>query len=212
LYQSTRASIRTSFNLLRRQRSTLTPAVGELADEVLAREQELLHQLGSLTTEKIEAWRIRIHGDYHLGQVLFTGNDFVMIDFEGEPQRPLSERRIKRIALRDVAGMLRSYQYTTLMALRTAIETGVEEADHAALLADWADTINRWLAASFLRGYLDAVDGHLLVPANERHLRWMLDAYQLDKAAYELGYELNNRPDWVEIPLRGLLMASTSYV
>jgi maltose alpha-D-glucosyltransferase/alpha-amylase len=212
LYQSTRASIRTSFNLLRRQRSTLTPAVGELADQVLAREQELLHQLGSLTTEKIEAWRIRIHGDYHLGQVLFTGNDFVMIDFEGEPQRPLSERRIKRIALRDVAGMLRSYQYTTLMALRTAIETGVEEAEHAALLADWADTINRWLAASFLRGYLDAVDGHLLVPENERHLRWMLDAYQLDKAAYELGYELNNRPDWVEIPLRGLLMASTPYV
>ena len=211
LYQSTRASIRTSFGLLRRRLSTLTPAEAELADMVLAREQELLHELGSLTTERIEAKRIRIHGDYHLGQVLFTGNDFVVIDFEGEPQRPLSQRRIKRLALRDVAGMLRSYQYTTLMALRAAIETGVGEADHDASLADWADAINRWLAASFLRGYLETVEGHLLVPEDERQLRWLLDALLLDKAAYELEYELNNRPDWVEIPLRGLLMASTAY-
>jgi maltose alpha-D-glucosyltransferase/alpha-amylase len=211
LYQSTRASIRTSFGLLRKRLSTLTPVETELADKVLAREQELLNELRSLTTEKIEAKRIRIHGDYHLGQVLFTGNDFMVIDFEGEPQRPLSERRIKRIALRDVAGMLRSYQYTSLMALRAAIDTGVGEADHAASLTDWADAINRWLAASFLRGYLETVEGHLLIPEDERQLRWLLDALLLDKAAYELAYELNNRPDWVEIPLRGLLMASAAY-
>jgi maltose alpha-D-glucosyltransferase/alpha-amylase len=211
LYQSMRSSIRTSFALLRRRRSTLAPSVVELADLVLAREEELLHELRAITTEKIDARRIRIHGDYHLGQVLFTGNDFVVIDFEGEPQRPLSERRIKRLPLRDVAGMLRSYQYTTLMALRTAIDTGVGEPDEAEALTEWADAMNRWLASSFLRAYLDTVAGSMLLPEKETHMRWLLDALLLDKAAYELSYELNNRPDWVEIPLRGLLVASIEY-
>ncbi|MGH8915245.1 MAG: putative maltokinase, partial [Acidimicrobiia bacterium] len=211
LYQSARSSIRTSFGLLRRRRSSLSPADAELADLVLGREHDLLADLRSITVEKIEAKRIRIHGDYHLGQVLFTGNDFVVIDFEGEPQRPLSERRIKRLPLRDVAGMLRSYQYTTLMALRVAMEGGFEEPDHAAALGEWADAINRWLSAAFLRGYLGTVEAAGLVPADRRHLRWLLDALWLDKAAYELQYELNNRPDWVEIPLRGLLVASAAY-
>jgi maltose alpha-D-glucosyltransferase/alpha-amylase len=211
LYQATRSSIRTSFNLLRRRRSFLTPAQAELADMVLDREQDLLEDLRSVTTERIDAIRLRIHGDYHLGQVLFTGNDFVIIDFEGEPQRPLSERRIKRLGLRDVAAMLRSYQYTTQMALREAVEGGVEEPDHAAHLADWADALARWLAAAFLRGYLGTVDGTPIVPANREHVRRLLDTLLLDKAAYELGYELNNRPDWVDIPLRGLLLATTDH-
>ncbi|HEY4607094.1 MAG TPA: maltose alpha-D-glucosyltransferase, partial [Acidimicrobiia bacterium] len=211
LYQSMRSSIRTSFALLRRRRTSLAPSAAELADQVLAREQDLLQELRAITTEKIDARRIRIHGDYHLGQVLFTGNDFVMIDFEGEPQRPLTERRIKRLSLRDVAGMLRSYQYTTLMALRTAIEAGVGEPETGDALAEWADAINRWLGATFLASYLETVEGAQLVPDDRRHLRWLLDALLLDKAAYELAYELNNRPDWVDIPLRGLLMATTDY-
>jgi maltose alpha-D-glucosyltransferase/alpha-amylase len=211
LYQSTRSSIKTSFNLLRRRRSRLSTAQVELADLVLAREHDLLHDLRSITTEKIDAVRLRVHGDYHLGQVLFTGDDFVIIDFEGEPQRPLSERRIKRLGLRDVAGMLRSYQYTTQMALRAALEGGVEEPDHAETLSDWADALARWLGAGFLRGYLATVEGTPIVPADNAHLRQLLDTLVLDKAAYELGYELNNRPDWVDIPLRGLLLASTAY-
>ncbi len=211
LYQSTRSSIRTSFNLLRRRRSFLTPAQGDLADMVLEREHSLLEDVRSVTTAKIDAVRLRIHGDYHLGQVLFTGNDFVIIDFEGEPQRPLSERRIKRLGLRDVAAMLRSYQYTSQMALREAMEGGVEEPDHAAHLADWADALARWLAAAFLRGYLGTVEGTPIVPADRQHVRTLLDTLLLDKAAYELGYELNNRPDWVDIPLRGLLLASTDH-
>ena len=211
LYQSTRSSIRNNFNLLRRRRSSLTPAQVELADMVLEREHDLLEDLRSVTTEKIDAVRLRIHGDYHLGQVLFTGNDFVIIDFEGEPQRPLSERRIKRLGLRDVAGMLRSYQYTSQMALREAMEGGVEELDHAAHLEDWADALARWLAAAFLRGYLGTVEGTPIVPDNREHVRRLLDTLLLDKAAYELGYELNNRPDWVDIPLRGLLLASTDH-
>jgi maltose alpha-D-glucosyltransferase/alpha-amylase len=211
LYQSTRSSIRTSFNLLRRRRSRLTAAQSELADMVLAREHDLLEDLRSVTTEKIDAIRIRVHGDYHLGQVLFTGNDFAIIDFEGEPQRPLSERRIKRLGLRDVAGMLRSYQYTTQMALRAAREGGVAEPDQADALSEWADALARWLSAAFLRGYLVTVSGTQIVPTEPRHLKLLLDTLILDKAAYELGYELNNRPDWVDIPLRGLLLASIDY-
>ena len=211
LYQSTRSSVKNSFNLLRRRRSRLTPTQADLADLVLAREHDLLEDLRSITTEKIDAVRIRIHGDYHLGQVLFTGDDFVIIDFEGEPQRPLSERRIKRLGLRDVAGMLRSYQYTTQMGLRAALEGGVEEPDHAEVLSEWADALARWLGAALLRGYLTSVEGTPIVPDDRTHMRRLLDTLVLDKAAYELGYELNNRPDWVDIPLRGLLLASTAY-
>jgi maltose alpha-D-glucosyltransferase/alpha-amylase len=211
LYQSTRSSIRTSFNLLEKRRASLTEAQSELADAVLALQPAILDDLRSVTTEKIDAVRIRIHGDYHLGQVLFTGNDFVIIDFEGEPQRPMSERRIKRLGLRDVAGMIRSYQYTTQMALRETLDSGVEEAEHAGHLAGWGDALARWLAAAFLRGYLTTLEGSPLIPANPAHLKLLLDTLVIDKAAYELSYELNNRPDWVEIPLRGLLLASTAY-
>jgi maltose alpha-D-glucosyltransferase/alpha-amylase len=206
LYQSLRSSVRSNFNLLRRLRPGLTGAEGDLADLVLAREKELLNDLRSITTEKLDTVRLRIHGDYHLGQVLFTGNDFVVIDFEGEPLRPISERRIKQLGLRDVAGMIRSYQYTTQMALRTTMETRAEAAD-GDVLSVWADAIARWLAASFLRGYLATVSGTPVVPSQPHHLRWLLDSLLLDKAAYELGYELNNRPEWVEIPLRGVLMS-----
>ena len=210
LYQSTRSSIRTSFNLLRRRRSHLTPEQEDLADSVLGLESTILDDLRSITTEKIDAVRFRIHGDYHLGQVLFTGNDFVIIDFEGEPQRPISERRIKRLGLRDVAGMIRSYQYTTQMALREAMKSGVEEPGHTVHLAEWGDALARWLAAAFLRGYLATTEGTPLIPVDHGHLKRLLDTLVLDKAAYELSYELNNRPDWVDIPLRGLLLSSTA--
>jgi maltose alpha-D-glucosyltransferase/alpha-amylase len=211
LYQSTRSSIRTSFNLLERRRRLLTPVQSELADAVIGLQPKILDDLRSITTDKIDAVRFRIHGDYHLGQVLFTGNDFVIIDFEGEPLRPMSERRIKRLGLRDVASMIRSYQYTTQMALRVALNSGVEEPGHADHLAEWGDALARWLAAAFLRGYLATTEGTSLLPPQLEHTKRLLDTLILDKAAYELSYELNNRPDWVDIPLRGLLLASTGY-
>jgi maltose alpha-D-glucosyltransferase/alpha-amylase len=211
LYQSTRSSIRTSFNLLERRRRHLTPVQSELADAVIGLQPKILDDLRSITTDKIDAVRFRIHGDYHLGQVLFTGNDFVIIDFEGEPLRPMSERRIKRLGLRDVASMIRSYQYTTQMALRVALNSGVEEPGHADHLAEWGDALARWLAAAFLRGYLATTEGTSLLPPQLEHTKRLLDTLILDKAAYELSYELNNRPDWVDIPLRGLLLASTGY-
>ena len=203
-YQAIRSAVRTSLSLLRRRRSRLRVEDAELVDRAVDAEREILDRLKEITTEKIECDRIRIHGDYHLGQVLFTGNDFFIIDFEGEPQRPLSQRRLKRLGLRDVAGMVRSYHYAIVMALHRVAQAGIAEEAYA-VLDEWANAIHVWLSASFLRGYLEAVEGSSIIPSDPAHIRLMLDALVVEKAAYELEYELNNRPDWVEIPLHGIL-------
>jgi maltose alpha-D-glucosyltransferase/alpha-amylase len=143
----------------------------------------------------------RIHGDFHLGQVLVASGDVYIIDFEGEPGRPLSQRRFKRCALRDVAGMLRSLQYASAAALRD----GRHRAEDVPRLQVWARAWSDWVSASLLAGYLDHARGTRLVPPNEHDVGLMLDFFLLEKCIYEIGYEINNRPDWLEIPLRGLL-------
>jgi maltose alpha-D-glucosyltransferase/alpha-amylase len=145
--------------------------------------------------------RIRCHGDYHLGQVLVTEGDVVIIDFEGEPARPLAERRAKASPLRDVAGMLRSFSYAALTGLGAATQTRPEDVER---LAPWAELWETWVGAVFLRAYLAATRGAAFLPPDVDDLETLLQAFILDKALYELGYELNNRPDWVHIPLTGL--------
>jgi len=145
--------------------------------------------------------RVRCHGDFHLGQVLFTGRDFVIIDFEGEPSRPIAERRLKRSPLRDVAGMLRSFSY----AAATKLNSDEFRPEDAAFLRAWAAFWNLWVSVSYLKGYFSAVRGALFMPKSRAEVSLMLDIYLLEKAAYELGYELNNRPDWVSVPLEGIL-------
>ncbi len=139
--------------------------------------------------------KVRIHGDYHLGQTLRTEDDFVILDFEGEPARPLEERRAKACVLRDVAGMLRSFDYASASAFG-----GVPE------LTDAADAWRTLAAEAFLDGYLGAVAAASvrLVPASPGGLAGALAAFELDKALYEIRYEIDNRPAWVEVPLRGL--------
>src|SRR5205814_2507443 len=119
---------------------------------------ELVERFEALIGERVRASAIRGHGDYHLGQVLYTGNDFIVIDFEGEPARPLSERRIKRVGLRDVASMLRSYDYAAEVARLDVAERGLveRESDAFEALAQWAAFWPRWVGASFLRGYRQA--------------------------------------------------------
>ena len=207
-YQAIRSTVRTSISLLRRRRSRLRAEDVELVDRAIASEQEILDRLKAITAEKIVCDRIRIHGDYHLGQVLFTGKDFYIIDFEGEPQRPLSQRRLKRLGLRDVAGMIRSYHYAMVMALHQVAEAGIAEETYS-VLDQWANVIHAWLSASFLKGYLETVAGTSIVPENPAHVRLLLDALVVEKAAYELEYEVNNRPGWVEIPLHGILNTLT---
>ncbi|HVH44596.1 MAG TPA: 1,4-alpha-glucan branching protein GlgB [Labilithrix sp.] len=142
--------------------------------------------------------RTRVHGDLHLGQILFTGNDFVLIDFEGEPARSLEERKSKRSPLVDVAGMMRSFHYAAVSALR-ARPTASQ-----ALLAPWVSLWHRAVTASFLGGWLRAVDGTSVLPSAPAITRALLDLFLLEKCVYEIRYEMNNRPDWVEIPLEGL--------
>ncbi len=206
LYQAMRSAVRENFALLHRRRPSLPEETLVLAEEVLDSEHDILERLKKVSSHQIQAVRIRIHGDYHLGQVLFTGNDFVIIDFEGEPLRPLSERRIKRSPLRDVTGMIRSFHYAARAGLDHRVDEGVVARDHPAIAAlePWVDGWFRWTTASFLTGYLAAVDGAGVIPTEEDQTRVLVDAYLLEKAVYELGYELNNRPDWVSIPLAGI--------
>jgi len=169
-------------------------ALQEPADSVLAR-------FDSLRTVKLDSRRIRVHGDLHLGQILRSGNDITFIDFEGEPGRPIGERRIMRSPLTDVAGLLRSIDYAGRSALDSAVERGlVAEADLTRLdesRAAWTRAMCDTITESYLANVGDAG----LVPTDREAADVLLDAYTLLKGLYEVRYELANRPDWVHWPL-----------
>ena len=190
------------FDLLERSLERLDERNRAIGRQVLSHREELLRQFEELGGVRDAALRIRCHGDYHLGQVLVSEGDVYIIDFEGEPARPLVERRSKTSPLRDVAGMLRSFGYASLAALGAAAQNRPEDYER---LAPWADFWEIWVSAVFLRAYLATVDGAPFVPSSREDLDLLLQTFALDKAVYELAYELNNRPDWVHIPLMGLL-------
>ncbi|MGI8820816.1 MAG: maltose alpha-D-glucosyltransferase [Chthoniobacterales bacterium] len=200
VFQNMRALVRRSWELLGKKLPGLPEHFRAEAEEVFAAEKQILAQQQRILDRISGAAKIRIHGDYHLGQVLYNGKDFVILDFEGEPARPLSERKLKRSALRDVAGMMRSFQYAGYSALW---QPSMRSED-IPFLERWADLWYREISGAFLQSYLLTTDGAPFLPAREDDLQVMLDAYLLDKAVYEVGYELNNRPDWVVIPLRGI--------
>ncbi|HEX6463190.1 MAG TPA: hypothetical protein VFZ98_02000, partial [Vicinamibacterales bacterium] len=145
--------------------------------------------------------RIRIHGDYHLGQLLWAESDYYILDFEGEPARSLPERRRKESPLKDVAGMLRSFDYAAYAALFAASD---RREDAFSRLEPWARAWVHWTSASFLRGYTNTAGSAPFLPADRTQRASLLELFLIDKALYELRYELNTRPDWVRIPLRGL--------
>jgi maltose alpha-D-glucosyltransferase/alpha-amylase len=205
LYQSMRNLTSHVFQQLRERLDTLPADVRPAATTLLGLEDSLLQTFRAIVGHKIAAMRIRCHGDYHLGQVLYTGKDFVIIDFEGEPARPLSERRLKRSPLRDVAGMLRSFDYAAHAVLIGGAGGGVIRPEDVPTLEPWARFWQRWASSSFLRAYLHHSAETALVPKARGELAALLNVLLLDKSVYELGYELNNRPDWVKIPLRGIL-------
>lgn len=147
-------------------------------------------------------YKIRCHGDYHLGQVLRVADDYVIIDFEGEPLRTVAERRAKQSPLKDVAGMLRSYHSAAYAGLFAFTGNQPQEFDR---LRPWAELWFQWVSAAFLRDYRAGVRDEAFVPADTTMFAELLDAFMLEKNYYELQYELNNRPDWVRIPLRGIL-------
>ena len=200
VYQSMRTSLRRAFTSLEKKLPDVPSKFRSEAREVLAAEEEILAREKRLLDRRTNAAKIRIHGDYHLGQLVYTGKDFVILDFEGEPARPLSDRKMKRSALRDVAGMMRSFQYAAYAALW---QPAMRKED-VPFLERWADLWYRHLSGVFLQSYLNTTAGAIFIPKNSDDLQIMLEAYLLDKAVYEIAYELNHRPTWVLIPIRGI--------
>lgn len=181
---------------------SLTGLAGQLRSEIVSALPRVDSFFSELARQSLDVQKMRIHGDYHLGQVLVTSGDYVIIDFEGEPARPLAERRRKQLALRDVAGMIRSYHYASCAASMAAKQASPADAEaiesHA---AGWY----LWTSVAFLRGYQQtAVDGDFL-PRDAEQIERTLSACLLEKAIYELCYELNNRPDWIHLPLQALV-------
>jgi maltose alpha-D-glucosyltransferase/alpha-amylase len=168
-------------------------------------EAMILKRFQGILDRKITAMRIRVHGDYHLGQVLYTGKEFVLIDFEGEPDHSMSARRIKRSPLRDVAGMLRSFHYASHALLIGEVGGSVFRSGDVKSLEPWAVCWAGWVASAFLQGYVAVAGKGAFLPRTREELSILLDTYLLEKAIYELAYELNNRPDWVKLPLLGIL-------
>ena len=178
-----------SLRMVRAVRARLPAGLRESIDRLTGLGAAIRARLADRGCPPLSALMIRTHGDYHLGQVLYTGRDFLIIDFEGEPARSLEERRRKQSPLRDVAGMLRSFHYAACVGLGAGPR---------------ADAWYGWICAAFMLGYREAAWSAGLLE-NEGDLRRLLDVHLLEKALYELRYELNNRPDWVHVPLTGIL-------
>jgi maltose alpha-D-glucosyltransferase/alpha-amylase len=206
LYQSMRTLTARNLAILREHVADLPPSLQTVAEQLLEDPNAILSSFQRVTARLLSGKRIRCHGDYHLGQVLFTGRDWVIIDFEGEPARPIGERRIKRSPLRDVAGMLRSFHYAMHRALDGQVARGSVQpgSDTFRALFGAAGYWLHWVSAVFLQSYLRAMDTSDLLPKTPDERRILLEVCMLEKAIYELGYELNNRPHLVGIPLDGI--------
>ncbi len=206
LYTGLRAHAIHVFDALKENVSRLPDDTVEPAALVLGRRREILARLRTLQPDlpdSAHGMRIRIHGDFHLGQVLRSKTDFVILDFEGEPARPLRERRAKQSPLKDVAAMLRSFSYG---AYATLLNWSARHGEPLDSLEPWARLWERSASVEFLRGYHEAAAGAGFLPSGPRELHALLDAFRLDKALYEVTYELDNRPVWVRIPLLGIIL------
>ena len=174
-------------------------------EELLGMQSLVQSKFQYLRDRRLHSFRIRIHGNYDLPQVLYTGKDFVIIDLEGEPDRPLSERRIKRSPLRDVAGMLQSFYYASHGALYGQVPGVITREASLPALERWAGLWRRWVSVSFLRGYLNVPGIGALLPRDVEETASLLEVFIIEKALQETAHELINRPDWVRIPVRAIL-------
>jgi maltose alpha-D-glucosyltransferase / alpha-amylase len=203
LYQSMRNLATNSFALLA-QKVKADESISPEAIGVIKLEDTILTRFRGIVNRPLTSARVRNHGDFHLGQVLYTGNDFIITDFEGEPARSLNERRLKRSPLRDVAGMLRSFSYAVQTAIRERQQRGLpEESEQRA--RNWGRFWQVWVSSIYLGSYLEEARRVGLLTAGPEEVDLLLDVFMLEKAVYEVAYELNNRPDWLNVPLQGIL-------
>jgi len=201
IYQRARTMLHRTFDRLKRVEPTVSPQVGTLITQLLPARRFIDQLLGRVTAVHTAAARIRTHGDLHLGQVLFTGQDFVIVDFEGEPARPLHERRYKRCALRDVMGLLRSFDYAVTSELRGG---RYREEDFLKLKA-WGQGFIEQLESHLVAAYYSRAQGAVFLPTETGAQAALMEFFELEKVIYEIRYELENRPDWLDLPLSGLL-------
>ena len=196
-----RRQAETSFATLKRQLPAVPEVDREAARKLLDRQQECMNCIDALAKEPVAAVKTRIHGDYHLGQVLVAQNDWYIIDFEGEPAKTPAQRRAKHSPLRDLAGMLRSFDYAAWAAVRhVAATTGtVADATVEQAFAWRNETFD-----AFMVGYRELNTEIPSYPADEREATRLLQLFTLEKACYELAYEAANRPDWIAIPIKGI--------
>jgi maltose alpha-D-glucosyltransferase / alpha-amylase len=210
-YQSLRNRTDRTLSLLKSKTKSFDENTKKLAQAVLSRQSEIYQTFSYIKDQVLFSKRTRVHGDYHLGQILFLGSDFLLLDFEGEPTRSIAERRIKRSPLQDVAGMLRSFEYAAQFVLR---EKTLRTEDQQKV-APWLQVLNRWVSSRFLKSYFAATKGSTIIAKDNSHLltdfqirgevRRLTEVHLLEKAFYEVEYELNHRPSWVDIPLSGIL-------
>ena len=214
--ESIEVRIKSTLDALKLKLATLDDVSSDAAGLLLSRRLELIRRARSIATLEAGGQRIRIHGDYHLGQILRTmtdaksgtgGHDFVLIDFEGEPARSIEERRRKQSPLKDVAGMMRSFAYAAYVAMDQFVgASGGEQAraDRRELpgwVHWWQNTASIW----FLRAYSEVAAQNPALLPNPNAAQTLLEAYLIEKALYEVIYELNHRPAWLRIPLNGIL-------
>jgi maltose alpha-D-glucosyltransferase/alpha-amylase len=205
------AQIMAALDALKAKLPGLVDVTADEAALLLSRRRKLIARAHAIETEHATGKRIRIHGDYHLGQTLRTGGtgsepgDFVLLDFEGEPARPLIERRQKQCPIKDVAGMVRSFSYAAYSGLNQFLAEGSSADGAPESLTAWTKFWQNSVSSEFLEAYCATIakDPELLPPPAQAQS--LFTAYLLEKALYELLYELNNRPAWLRIPIGGIL-------
>ena len=203
-YQSMRNLLTHAIRTLQNRRSAIPKELLPQVQAVIGAQPEIIARFDAFLRSRASMVKMRCHGDLHLGQVLYTGKDFVIIDFEGEPARTLNERRRKRSALHDVAGMLRSFHYAALTATVEQLRAHTLGEVNFQIMEPWTNFWQSWASWAFLRGYLKTAENTSFIPRTLDEFKVMLDAFMMEKAVYELGYELNNRPEWLLIPLHGI--------
>ncbi len=204
VYQSMRNLSLGCLRLVRQKQKSLPEKIQVQTQALLGLENKILATLEEFRNSNVTAMRSRHHGDFHLGQVLYTGNDFKILDFEGEPARSLADRRRKRSPLRDVAGMIRSFHYASVSTLLSHLDSGLLPEADGAKLEPWSKHWYRIVASAYLRAYLKTAKGADFLPKDKKEIQLLLNVFLLEKALYEVTYELNNRPDWLRIPMHGI--------
>jgi len=190
---------------LRKQMKTLPQDLVPVAQRVIELEPVIIQHYRRLVGQRFAAGRIRVHGDCHLGQVLWTGRDFVFLDFEGDSTLPISERRIKRSPLRDVSRMLRSFHHATYAGFHHQAECGVISRENLPKFEPWVRHWNRAVSRTYLQAYCQGMHHSGILPGEEDKLHMMLVAYLLNQVVDELGDELQLHSDNVRAPLQAII-------